>query len=354
MSSQNLRDSSEQAVDESLDQPIDDPLGDALAIADARAAMSGGFVAGGPWALRLHAPGRLKVNCVVRGTCLLLREDTGEQVRLAAGDVIVSDGALPYILCSDPGVAAMAGSRLPVDPRTGIRTIGSGADVMCVAGHVDLSRDGGSLLRDALPPLVHVRGAAPEAGALRRLTEQLLEEMTGHRPGAAVAMDHIAQLVFLQVLRISLADTAALPPGWLRGLADERVAPALRLMHRDPARPWQLEELARATSLSRTAFAVRFRETVGVPPLTYLLTWRMSLAARALRQDGIPVAVLALRPGATATEEEILSLCRTRLAHFKVPKLVEFRPMLPKGGTGKILKRELREPYWEGIDKAVH
>lgn len=275
----------------------DDPLGDALAIADARAAMSGGFVAGGPWALRLHAPDRLKVNCVVRGTCLLLREDTGEQVRLAAGDVIVSDGALPYILCSAPDVTPLPGGRLPVDPRTGLRTIGSGEDIMCVAGHVDLSRDGGSLLRDALPPLVHVRGGAPEATALRRLTEQLLDEMTGRRPGAALAMDHIAQLLFLQVMRISLADAANLPAGWLRGLADERIAPSLRLMHGDPARPWQLEDLARAASLSRTAFAVRFRETVGVPPLTYLLTWRMNLAARALRHDATPVAVLAREVG---------------------------------------------------------
>ena len=275
----------------------EDPLGDALAIADARAAMSGGFVAGGPWALRLHAPDRLKVTCVVRGGCLLVREDTGEQVWLAEGDVIVSDGALPYIMCSDAGVPPMAGGQLPVDPHTGLRTIGDGADLMCVAGHVDLSRDGGSLLRDALPSLVHVRGDAPEAATLRRLTEQLLDEMTGRRPGAAVAMDHIAQLLFLQVLRISLADTTSLPPGWLRGLADERIAPALRLMHGEPARPWQLEELARAASLSRTAFAVRFRETVGVPPLTYLLTWRMNLAARALRHDGTPVAVLAREVG---------------------------------------------------------
>jgi AraC-like DNA-binding protein len=110
-------------------------------------------------------------------------------------------------------------------------------------------------------------------------------------------MDHIAQLVFVQVLRISLADTAALPPGWLRGLADDRVAPALRLMHADPAHPWRLEELAHAAALSRTAFAVRFRDTVGVPPLTYLLTWRMSLAARTLRQDATPVAVLAREVG---------------------------------------------------------
>jgi AraC-like DNA-binding protein len=259
--------------------------------------MSGGFVAGGPWALRLHAPDRLKVNSVVRGTCLLLREDTGEQLQLAEGDVIVSDGALPYILCSDPGVTPLPGGRLPVDPRTGIRRIGSGEDVMCVAGHVDLSRDRGGLLRDALPDLIHVRGGSPEAETLRRLTEQLLDEMISHRPGAAFVMDHLAQLVFVQALRISLADTAALPAGWLRGLADDRIAPALRQMHADPARPWRLEELAQAAALSRTAFAVRFRETVGVPPLAYLLTWRMSLAARALRRDDTPVAVLAREVG---------------------------------------------------------
>ena len=290
MSSENLRESSTAPADL-------DPLCDALAVADARAAMSGAFVAGGAWAVRLHAPDRLKVNCVVRGEPVLVREDTGEQVRLAPGDVIVSDGALPYVLCSDPGVTPQPSGPLPTDPRTGFRRIGSGEEVMCVAGHVDLSRDRGGLLRDALPSLVRVRGDALEAATLRRLVEQLLDEMTGHRPGASAAMDHIAQLVFLHVLRISLTDTAALPAGWLRGLADERIAPALRLMHGDPARAWRLEDLARAASLSRTAFAVRFRDTVGIPPLTYLLTWRMSLAARALRHEATPVAVLAREVG---------------------------------------------------------
>lgn len=297
MSSRNLRESSEAAdADSPPPAAADDPLYDALALADARAALSGAFIAGGDWAVRLHSPDRLKVNCVVRGAPLLVREDTGDHVRLTAGDVIASDGALPYILCSDPGVTPLPSGGLTTDPRTGFRLIGSGDDVMCVAGHVDLSRDRGGLLRGALPSLIHVRGDAPEAAALRNLIEQLLEEMTGRRPGASAAMDHIAQLVFLHVLRISL-DNADLPPGWLRGLADDRIAPALRLMHHDPARPWRLEELAQATAQSRTAFAVRFRDTVGVPPLTYLLTWRMTLAAKALRHDGTPVAVLAREVG---------------------------------------------------------
>ena len=68
----------------------------------------------------------------------------------------------------------------------------------------------------------------------------------------------------------------------------------------------------------------------------------------------MPLALIVLRAGATATEDDILSFSRERLAGFKVPRHVEFLPELPKGGTGKILKAKLREPYWAGHDRRVH
>jgi fatty-acyl-CoA synthase len=64
--------------------------------------------------------------------------------------------------------------------------------------------------------------------------------------------------------------------------------------------------------------------------------------------------LITLKPGHNATEEEILAHCRQGLAGFKVPTSVEFRESLPKGGTGKILKRLLREPYWAGHERRVH
>jgi len=274
-----------------------DPLCDALAVTDARAVFSGGFTAGGAWAIRLWRPGRLKVNAVVRGSCLLVLEDGADPVRLDEGDVVVSDGARPYVLCSEPGLPPLGSGQVPIDPGSRMGRLGEGEDVMCLAGHVDLSRDRGGLLRSALPELIHVRGESAEAPALRRLVEQLLDEMANDRVGAEFVSDHLAQLMFVQVLRICLAEADGLPAGWLRALADERVAPALRLMHGEPDRAWHLEELAHAAAMSRTAFALRFRQVVGVPPLTYLLNWRMSLAARALRQDGTPVAALARSVG---------------------------------------------------------
>jgi acyl-CoA synthetase (AMP-forming)/AMP-acid ligase II len=68
----------------------------------------------------------------------------------------------------------------------------------------------------------------------------------------------------------------------------------------------------------------------------------------------VPVGIVILKPGSTATEDEIIEHCRAHLAGFKVPKRIEFREQLPKGGTGKILKGELRQPFWEGRDKRVN
>lgn len=68
----------------------------------------------------------------------------------------------------------------------------------------------------------------------------------------------------------------------------------------------------------------------------------------------VPVAIVVLKPGAQATADELIEHCRNHLAHFKVPKQIQFREQLPKGGTGKILKAELREPFWKGMEKRVH
>ncbi|HYM84590.1 MAG TPA: hypothetical protein VEY67_10605, partial [Candidatus Dormibacteraeota bacterium] len=67
-----------------------------------------------------------------------------------------------------------------------------------------------------------------------------------------------------------------------------------------------------------------------------------------------PVAIVVLKPGATATAAELRAHCRKQLARFKVPREFHFRDALPKGGTGKILKAELREPFWKGYEARVH
>lgn len=67
----------------------------------------------------------------------------------------------------------------------------------------------------------------------------------------------------------------------------------------------------------------------------------------------VPKAVVVLKPGAKTTEDELLEFCRARLSHYKCPRSVEFLESLPKTGTGKVLKRELRQKYWTAQKSAV-
>jgi fatty-acyl-CoA synthase len=72
------------------------------------------------------------------------------------------------------------------------------------------------------------------------------------------------------------------------------------------------------------------------------------------RWGEVPKAIVVLKEGQQLSEQELIDYCRTQLPGFKVPKSIEFRDTLPKGGTGKILKKELREVYWKGFEKRVH
>jgi AraC-like DNA-binding protein len=107
--------------------------------------------------------------------------------------------------------------------------------------------------------------------------------------------------MFVQVLRAHLAASArSSDASWLRALADDRIAPALRLIHAHPDRDWSLEDLARASAMSRTIFAARFKEVSGVSPVAYLLDWRMRLAERALRDGEASIASVGLSVGYTS------------------------------------------------------
>ncbi|WP_329262947.1 AraC family transcriptional regulator [Actinoallomurus sp. NBC_01490] len=167
-----------------------------------------------------------------------------------------------------------------------------GTDDVVIGIAVDLNPAGRALLLQALPPVGHVRASATTATNLRDSLDRLFDEVTADRIGAKFAIRQYGQLLLLEVLRAYI-DHAELPPGWLRLLTDERLRPALDLMHAAPEKPWSLPELARAAAMSRTSFAKRFRTVSGQPPLTYLNRWRMLLAQRALRDQDVRIASLA-------------------------------------------------------------
>jgi AraC-like DNA-binding protein len=148
-----------------------------------------------------------------------------------------------------------------------------------------------------LPPMIHISAGCEQAAVLRWLLGRLERERAGSLPGSTLASLHLTQLMFVEILRVHMESGSEKPGGWLRAIGDRRLASALRLMHGDPGRAWRLDELAAASAMSRTAFAVHFKTVVGMAPLTWLTQWRMGMAKRALIEEDVPVAVLAARLG---------------------------------------------------------
>lgn len=275
-----------------------DPFSDILKLMQAETLVTGGFSAGGAWSLRFPAPEKIKFFAVVKGNCWVCID--GEvPVQFNTGDVGLLTAKRSFVLASAPEVPPQDAMRLFSGAGRSTATIGDGQDFAHIGGHVLLDPASGRLLADVLPPWIHVPAASPQATTFRWLLDQLLEERAGGLPGAQLATAQLAQLLFIQILRAHLQTTSPMPASWLRALGDPRIAPALRLMHGDPARVWHLDELAKACAMSRTTFALHFRTIAGVAPLTYLTGWRMRLAERELGQN-TPMAVIAQSLGYTS------------------------------------------------------
>lgn len=269
-----------------------DPFSDILKLTNAESLVTGGFTAGGAWAIRFPAPDKIKFFAVVKGRCWVRIDGEADPIHFETGDVGLLSAKRSFVLASDPNRAAVDAMSLFSGAGRTTAVIGEGDDFAHIGGHVLLDPASGRLLADILPPWIHVPAASPRATAFRGLLDQLVEERASEQPGTQLASAHLAQLLFIQILRAHIETSAPMPPGWLRALGDARIAPALRSMHGDPGRAWHLDDLARACAMSRTTFAFHFRTVAGVAPLTYLTEWRMRLAERALREGMDPVAVI--------------------------------------------------------------
>ena len=276
---------------------VDDQLSEVFDLVEVRGVLSGGFAMRGPWVSRAAIDAPLKFMAMVCGRARLTTDGVDGPIELEPGDVAILNNRSWLELQGGTG----DGPRREITPGADFRStrlIGAdcGTDDVVVGGRVDLNPAGDALLLRALPPVGHVRASVAAATDLRGSLDRLFDEVTRNRMGSAFAIRQYGQLLVLEVLR-AYVDQAELPPGWLRVLTDERLRPALSLMHAEPGKPWGLEELARAAAMSRTSFAERFRTVAGIPPLTYLNRWRMLLAQRALRDSDVRVGSLAVELG---------------------------------------------------------
>lgn len=168
---------------------------------------------------------------------------------------------------------------------------GGPPDVRLLGGYFAFDSPDAALLVSLLPTLLHVRGVE----RLSVLVRFVSEESGERRAGRDLVLARLVELLLIEALRSKPGDET--PPGLLRGLADTRLAAAIRHMHGDPGRSWTVAQLAKKVALSRSAFFERFTQALGLPPMEYLLAWRMAVAKDLLGRDDIGVAEVAERVG---------------------------------------------------------
>ena len=269
-----------------------DPLAEVVVLLQPVARFSKLVEGAGTWRIRRSHIGAPFYCALLEGQCQLTVEGHATMT-LQAGDFILVP-AMHSLVNESLEPPEGDASEMPVEKSDGHFRIGrqdGPADVRMCVGHCSFGSPDAELLVQLLPQVIHVRGEK----RLATLVQLVREETRAQRLARELVLERLLEVLLIEALRCSAGMSTA--PGLARGLADERLAYALRAFHSRPNHPWTITELAGEAALSRSAFFSRFRRTVGLAPMEYVLAWRMALAKRLLRDDNLDIAQIAERVG---------------------------------------------------------
>lgn len=270
-----------------------DPLSEVVSLLQPGTVFSKGISGAGRWGVRYSAFGHPSFCAVLEGSCLLA-VDGHEPLTLEAGDFVLLPATPGFTMSGfQPVKPKKMDPTLSPSPTEELRhgTQGGPPDVRLLGGYFVFGSPDAALMVSLLPQRVHVRGER----RLAAMVQLVGEESREHRSGRDLVLTRLVEVLLIEALRSTTGASAS--PGLLRGLADARLSAAIRQMHENPARSWTVEQLAKASALSRSAFFDRFSRAVGMAPMAYLHSWRMALAKNLLRRSDVGLAEVAERVG---------------------------------------------------------
>ncbi len=277
-----------------------DPLSDVLSLLKPRSYSSGGFDAGGDWSIRYPEHEGMKCFAVVSGECWLAVDGVPDAVHIQAGDCFLLPSGRSFRAASDLNLPTTDASDFySGEQSSGVVSWNGGGVFFLIGGHFTVASSHLSILLDVLPPIVHLQKEGDKA-ALRWCLERMAQELRDPQPGGYLVAQDLAHMMLVQALRLHLAQGSSDGVGWLFALADKQISAAICSMHDHPARNWTILKLAERAGMSRSAFAVKFREKVGSSPMEYLTRWRMLLAGARLKDSSDSVSVISSSLGYTS------------------------------------------------------
>lgn len=253
-----------------------------------------------PWGFKVAARARPAFHLLTAGSAWLEVEGQSSPVRLAAGDLVILPRGEGHVVRDSPRSAVQWLDRIledapPVNGRLSHGGGGEHSELLC--GGFAVEQLTGRPLLEALPTVVHLRGSegrAPEW--LVGLIRMIANEMASSGPGSEAVVTRLTDALLAQALRQCLIEVDR-GSGKSSAVSDPQIARALRLIRDHPDHPWTVPKLAAAVSMSRSAFAERFRAVTGDTPMQHLTHYRMSRAAEYLRATRAGVREIARLTG---------------------------------------------------------
>lgn len=281
-----------------------DPFLDLIRLLRPRAALLGrGIDAAGDWGLSFPALGDLLFFWIEDGTCQLIRPGC-DPLPLEKGDFVLLRTVLSFTLTSNRDVEPLDSVAAVTAKQPGRLKLGFGQErlISLHMGKFLFSTANQDLLTGLLPSIVQIPSHSPKLHRLHNLLT--LMETEGRDPGPAseFIIVRLVELALVEILRLPAMDLPELTAdpassGLLAGLRDPVAGKAIRAMHANVGQEWTVDSLARLCGVSRSAFATRFRDAVGIGPISYLLRWRMALAKEALKSGTARVEEIAFSIG---------------------------------------------------------
>lgn len=253
-----------------------------------------------PWGFQVAARSGPAFHLLTAGSAWLEVQDQPEPVRLAAGDLVILPRGESHLVRDSPKspvkwLEHILSETPPVNGHLKHGGGGERSELLC--GGFVVEKLTARPLLEALPTIVHLRGSGGRAPEwLVSLVRMIAVEMATSGPGSEAVVTRLTDALLAQALRQSLADADRGFNG-PSGVGDPQVARALRLIREHPDRRWTVPRLAAAVSLSRSAFAERFRAATGETPMFNLTRYRMARAAEYLRATNAGIREIARLTG---------------------------------------------------------
>ncbi|RIJ76751.1 AraC family transcriptional regulator [Nakamurella silvestris] len=258
-----------------------------------------------PWCLDLRDGSALTIIVLTNGSAWLTSVTGSRQ--LLPGDVAVVRGPAPYRLGTQPDTEPIAvihpgqvcrspaGVNLELTMNHGINTWGNDPDgphSMIVATY-ESAGEIGRLVAEALPEVAYLAAGDVDTA----LVDLVADRVTVGGIAQSSLLDRLMDALLISSVRAWLSAHPECTPGWINGSRDPVVGTALSAIHENPEHPWTIAGLADRSHVSRATLAARFRQQVGVPPLTYLTRWRLTLASDMLADPRLTLASIARSVG---------------------------------------------------------